>query len=418
MFLDFIVIFIFNLLVVTINFAHIPNGISQQARRSYHGSPPLSDKGFNAAVADELHGYECRRIHIEVANYNGGKSISSPHENLKPNQFTPSYESQTVKFLPNLVIAEARHALFNLLEELQEGLVVKLLLPTEPTTPSIMSDVLGLRGTSMSDCRLNLESIVEVDCWQETRPLLQRFKNLYMCNEANQLYENIKSPDSVMHFSDTANSLDQSFINNFYGVTKIDLNYDLSTKFDARYIVQPRVAVFPHMFDQDSNFGNSLQPISPICSREDVTSVQLLHLRVHLDPCLESNQRKLGFDTKSCRISLHVDYAIKIPASQKVLSKCENDQGEESFTLGTASIASVPYMPRTTLLSPQSNFLPLMTIDTFAEYPLTATITTTSLLESKINPVKFDFLISLDYEFILSELMQLISMELRKIPVS
>jgi hypothetical protein len=69
------------------------------------------------------------------------------------------------------------------------------------------------------------------------------------------------------------------------------------------------------------------------------------------------------------------------------------------------AITSVPYLPR---------------ID--AEYPLTATISTTSSKISRfkfeMNPVNFDFSIFLDYDFILSELMRIISIELRRTPLS
>lgn len=330
-----------------------------------------------------------------------------PQEYFKSNDFIPSTDAQTQDSLPNTMISEARCKLFNLLEELQEGLVVKLLLPTEPTTPSLMSDVLGYRGISTGDCRVSLESNVELDCWQETRPSLQRFKKLYMINESNYFYETVKSPDSVAHLNVNIYSHDQSLMNDCYNIPKNDQNYDQSTRSDARYMTQPRVTVFSNMFNQDSFIGNSLQPISPICSREDVTSVQLLHLRVYLDPHSKVNQQKVDInnDMKSCGISLVVEYAIKIPDSQRTKSNSQNfgDQEDESFTFGSATITSVPYLPR---------------IDSFVEYPLTATFSTVSPLKFEMNSVKFDFLISLDYDFILSELMQIISFELRRIPLS
>jgi hypothetical protein len=382
---------------------------SQHARRSCHGSPLLSHWDQNAAAANQFHGCRCQRIQIEVSNFNGGSSM--PQEIFKPNDVSLPTEVETHVFLPNAVISEARHELLNLLEELQEGLVVKLLLPTEPTTPSMLSDMLVYKGSSIGDCRVNFEANVEVDCWQETRPLLQRFKKLYVLNESNHFYETIKSPDSVANFDDSIYSPEQSSINNRYCIPKSDQNYDLSTRIDTRYIPNPRVALFPSIFDQDPFIGNSLQPISPICSREDVTSVQLLHIRVFLDPHLKMNQR--NFDTnsdsdmKSCGISLNIEYAIKIPDSQKTKPISQNfcEQEDESLTFGSVAITSVPYLPR---------------ID--AEYPLTATISTTSSKISRfkfeMNPVNFDFSIFLDYDFILSELMRIISIELRRTPLS
>ena len=328
-----------------------------------------------------------------------------PQEFYKPNDFVPSAEVHDL--LPSAVISEARFKLLNLLEELQEGLVVKLLLPTEPTTPSLMSDTLNYRGTSIIDCRLNLEANVEVDCWQETRPLMQRLKKLHMFNESNHFYDTVKSPDSVAHFNDNMCYLDQSLINNCYCVPKSDQNYDLPARIDARYIPQPRVTVFPNIFEQDSFISNSLQPISPICSREDVTSVQLLHLRVFIDPHTKSSPQRLDISNniKSSGISLVIEYAIKIPDSQMTKPNSQNfcNQEDESFTFGSATITSVPYLPR---------------IDAFAEFPLTATISTTSRWRFEMNPVKFDLLLFLDYDFILSELMQIISIELRKIPLT
>jgi hypothetical protein len=369
----------------------------------------LSHWDQNAAAAKQFHGYRCQRIQIEVSNFNGGCSM--PQEILKPNDVSLPTEVETQVFLPNAVISEARHELFNLLEELQEGLVVKLLLPTEPTTPSMLSDMLGYKGTSTGDCRVNFEANVEVDCWQETRPLLQRFKKLYMLNESNHFYETIKSPDSVANFNDSIYSLEQSSINNRCCIPKSDQNFDLSTRIDTRHIPHPRVALFSSIFDQDPFIANSLQPISPICSREDVTSVQLLHIIVYLDPHLKMNQR--NFDTnsdsdmKSCGISLIIEYAIKTPDSQKTKPISQNfcEQEDESLTFGSVAVTSVPYLPR---------------ID--AEYPLTATISTSSSKISRFkfekNPVNFDFSIFLDYDFILSELMRIISIELRRTPLS
>jgi hypothetical protein len=403
--------FTYRIVLLRLKFLHVflkfikPCFTSQYARRSYHGSPQSSHRNQNTAAANEFDGYRCQRIQIEVCNFNGGSSM--PREIIKPSEFFLSTEVDTHEFLPIAVISEARHELFNLLEELQEGLVVKLLLPTEPTTPSLMSDMLGNRGTSTGDCRVNFEANLELDCWQETRPLQQRVKKLYMFNESNHFYEAIKSPDSVAHFDDSLYSLEQSSINNRYCIPKSDQNYDLSTRIDARYTPHPRVAVFPNTFDQDSLIGNSLQPISPICSREDVTSVQLLHLRVYLDPHLEINQKSFDTNTgtKSCGISLVIEYGIKTPDSQKTKPGSQNycDQEDESFTFGSVAIKSVPYLPR---------------ID---GYPLTATISTSSnisRLKFEINPVNFNFSIFLDYDFILSELMRIISFELRRAPLS
>lgn len=122
---------------------------------------------MEAAEFGQPYGYECAKFRLIVSNYNGATPLSPilhrvPSESIL--KFIPNYSRNNLR---DAAALEARSALSILLYELQEGLVVKLLLPTEPTTPAPPVSISASRRSSMSDNRsVTLAVTPHQDCWQ------------------------------------------------------------------------------------------------------------------------------------------------------------------------------------------------------------------------------------------------------------
>jgi hypothetical protein len=310
--------------------------------------------------------YECNKFDLHITNCSDVSPLSPLHKALQ----LASTLTQT-KFSINSidlsdVFIQAKETLSMLFNELQEGLVTKLLLPTEPVSPA--SPIKPLMEANRGDSRmiflLNRAS-KEQDCWHDSKLVPQcckpvtSFDNSMPCNGS---YD--ESPNTVVCSHEP--QLYSSYSN-------------LPSYF-------PRNTTMMH--------DNNLQPISPICGNEDVTSVHLRRIQVYIEPPLQKFLEEKSF-TGCFPLIVIVDYAIKIQ-NKTSASNSSKDIPEDFFNVGSAKIScpSSVHMPQ---LSPKV----LM-----GEIILTSS--------SKTAVIKtFEIIATLDYDFIITELMRVISLHLR-----
>lgn len=144
----------------------------------------------------------------------------------------------------------------------QEELVLKLLLPTEPSSPS--------PNNSFGENRILIpfSSTKQNNC-EESRPLLQGFKRLF--NFSNPALDCVQEPHSNVN-SQNANPQREKVL---FHPFSCSIENDNQENFPL-----PRVII-----DKGNDYNSillmeSLLPISPICGNEDITSVQLDRLQV------------------------------------------------------------------------------------------------------------------------------------------
>lgn len=207
----------------------------------------------------ESHDCECRRFYINVSNFTG----TLPALRLNGNHYT-----------------EARSNLQIILNELQEGLVLKLLLPTEPPSPSPMinnyslcdnwttPDVKVLNGRNRAMIPLN--SIQQFN-GEEPRPLLQGFKRLFSFSNSalHRVDEPLLGSNSLQVYP---HQIDE--VPNHPFSCRIENSSD--NHCNQEDLPLPSVTIFK----RNEIFMETLLPISPICGPDDVTSVQLDRLCV------------------------------------------------------------------------------------------------------------------------------------------
>ena len=322
-----------------------------------------------------------------------------------------------------LLIVDAQVELSLFLEELQEGLVVKLLLPTEPTTPTPPPlDIFTSTEICEPNNRFFLGAIRQKECSPEAQPILQRFKNLLAYTEPSYYGDLINSPDTVAYTNDQTYSPTYPSTSSFFFSEGVSIPKKLY-RYDA-VAIKPfqtfqQAFIFNNNFN-DSQFGENLQPISPICSREDVTSVQLLAIRMGLTPLsISSFDHESSFGSKRTEyypVTLVVDYAINLRCSQdyQILNAATQSMatsaangGDDTYIFGSATITSASYPDKPTL----SVTTPLL------EKSLSASIV---VLRSELGIVlrKCEVSINLDYEYILTELVKVIRGALHDLPTT
>ena len=380
-------------------------------------------------------GFECRNMSLVVSNY-GGTTPLSPAYTLHVLTSSGSSLRQASQngfsdnYIRDVAAAEARSALSILLYELQEGLVVKLLLPTEPTTPAPPFSISASRRSSKSDNRISYLTVANPqDCWQESRPLLQRFKKLFNFGDVALSSEcPVTSPDTVTHADEEYSPSLQASAYNTFHTAKLFPPSKYTEICGTQFNKNSCVVTVPKVcdgYDDESRVSDSLQPISPICNMEDVTSVQLLLIRIHLDAPLHSQSTLHGAETvENFSVVVTIDYAIKIQGNQETRtqettnesswSSTEGDKGD-THTFGCARIVSAPYSRQS---NPLGSIPPLMpaTASSIME-PLGAAITVSQYQQSTgLRP--YDAVIQLDYEYLLTELMRIVSCALRRMSYS
>lgn len=359
---------------------------------------------------------ECRRLQIVVSNC---ASIST----LGASKYLP-FDHMTTTSRSDSLIFDAQNELSIFLEELQEGLVVKLLLPTEPTTPTPHLDIF----TSRDSCKQNNRFFVrQEECMQETQPILQRFKNLLAYAEPSHYQDQINSPDTVAYTNDQVYSPIYPSTSTYCypdgaSIPRKVYRYDVVARnsyFEPFQLAFPFLSNFP-----ESQFGDNLQPISPICTRDDVTSVQLLSIRMCLSPLsLPSNSHEKIFgleETEYYPVTLIVDYAINLKgdhdfqmmnAVTQPIATSDTNCEENPYIFGSATITSTSYSDTLSLQLPPRVIEPLL------ERTLSASIV---VLRSELGKVlrKCEVAINLDYEYILTELIKVIRSALSNLPAT
>lgn len=319
------------------------------------------------------------------------------------------------------VINEARKELCYLLEELQEGLVVKLLLPTEPTTPTAVTEFASsldhvkyehtMKPCSTSTSTSTSTSFFQGNIGHENRPLLERFKKLFNYSDLAGHTDQLNSPDTVTHINDVCSPVLKERTER---TDSRDVHaYNVMDTFDVQYSL-PQVIIGPYLFDDDIG-GINLQPISPICSREDVTSVQLLNLRILLDPQTDPPHFPFKSDASSetFGISLMVDYAIKMQENENSKYTCDSSVGDDknySHLFGSVKVASMTHLPEHSY----DDVLHVNCSDSSADQTLSATITEIAM-EIGVLHARYELIIQLDFDYILNKLMQTVGAALRKI---
>ena len=373
--------------------------------------PLVADSAHYSRFAD----CDCRRLRIVVSNC---ASLSM----LGESQYLP-FDLTTTTSRSNSLIFDAQNELSIFLEELQEGLVVKLLLPTEPTTPASPLDIFTSRESYRQNNRDFVGAMRQEECMQETKPILQRFKNLLAYAEPSHYQDQINSPDTVAYTNDQAYSpINPSTSTLFYpdgvSIPKKVSRYDArNSNFEPFQLAFPFLSYFP-----ESQFGDNLQPISPICTREDVTSVQLLSIRMCLNPLFLpsiSHEKIFGSEeTEYYPVSLIVDYAINLKgghdyqimnaAAQPIATSVTNCE-ENPYIFGSATITLTSYSDTLSLQLPPRVIGPLL------QKTLSAS---KILLRSEQGKVlrKCEVAINLDYEYILTELVKVIRSALNNLP--
>ena len=362
---------------------------------------------------------ECRRLQIIVSNC---ASIST----LGASEYLP-FDLMTTTSRSDSLIFDAQNELSIFLEELQEGLVVKLLLPTEPTTPTAHLDIFTSRESCKQNNRFFVGAMRQEECMQETQPILQRFKNLLAYAEPSHYQDQINSPDTVAYTNDQVYSPIYPSTSTYcypdgVSIPKKVYRYDVVARnsyFEPFQLAFPFLSNFP-----DSQFGDNLQPISPICTRDDVTSVQLLSIRMCLSPLsLPSNSHEKIFgseETEYYPVTLIVDYAINLKGghdyqmmnavTQPIATSVTNCE-ENPYIFGSATITSTSYSDTLSLQLPPRVIEPLL------ERTLSASIV---ILRSELGKVlrKCEVAINLDYEYILTELVKVIRSALNNLPAT
>ena len=407
-----------------------PVDLFQEARRFCHGVPLLKPDFNESPEAGYAYGYECKKFQLNIINYTGtSPSLSTPstaHSTSTDclSKLIPRRLCDTRSYLRDVIASEARLLLSALLHELQEGLVVKLLLPTEPTTPALPTSISVSRINSRTDNRASfLAATSQQDCWQENRPLLQRFKNLFSFGDKSHTNEpQLKSPDSVAYGNDDFLSSSRTLLgNNLVTVEEIlsvKHGQNLPQNHDLNHLYPPNIVIASSAgdYDYDSQFSDGLQPISPICSGEDVTSVQLLLIRIHLDSHISSQTTSNKVDIiEYFTAAVTIDYAIKLQGSENgkqrdtgtcvesLISSVDND----SYTFKNARIASLPCQSK----SPQTPFkimaMPLDKKLPSIDERLSAAIALSTQCST------YEVAVELDFEFLLAELMTIVSNTLR-----
>ena len=402
-------------------------GKFQEARRICHGVPSIKPDFNESPEVGYAYGYECKKFQLNIINYSG--SSPSLSTNLTAYSTTtdclskliPRRLCDTRSYLRDVIASETRLLLSALLHELQEGLVVKLLLPTEPTTPAPPTSITVSRINSRTDNRaLSLAATSQQvtsqqDCWQENRPLLQRFKNLFSFSDKSLTNEpQLKSPDSVACRNEDFLSSSRSLLgNNLVSAEEI-----LSAKHsqiwpqihDSNHLYPPHIIIASNTGDYDDNSqcSDGLQPISPICSGEDVTSVQLLSIRIHLDSHTSSQTTLNKADMiEFFTAAVTIDYAIKVQGSVNGRQRDTNIEslvgGDDSYTFKKARILSLPCGSKSQHLPLKLMTMPLDAID----QTLSAAVALSTLSRT------YEVVVELDYEFLLAELMTIVSNTLR-----
>lgn len=361
-------------------------------------------------------GFECKKVKLIVAN-NSEISPIPPSPSSTPfnttgnlSKLIPRRLCDTRSYLRDVIACDARTLLSTLLTELQEGLVVKLLLPTEPTTPAPPTSITASRRNSKTDnCAPLLTVTPQQDCWQESRPLLQRFKKLFSFGDGHLPSESpSKSPDTVIRGNDDFFSPSRSSSCNYLAYIESEkLNHDTNQAYPPNIIIMSRTAAY----DDESQASGSLQPISPICSCEDVTSVQLLLIRLHLDSHTFSETVSHRRDIiEHYTVAVTIDYAIKVQGGDynKQKNPCTESPtgstGGDSYTFGSARIISPPHQSK--MEDELGSKLPP------TDKQLTAAIALSSS-ERMVQSCTYEIEIQLDYEFLLTELMTVVSNKLR-----
>ena len=360
-------------------------------------------------------GYDCQKIKIQITNFNTGADTNSANYTV----FKSVNRSSVNVPLSDTVISDARKELCYLLEELQEGLVVKLLLPTEPTTPTAMNDFAStldhvkydytMKPFSTSASTSTSTSLFQQgNLGPENRPLLQRFKKLFNYTDLAG-YTDQNSPDTVTHITDVCSPVLKE------RTDSRDIHtYNLMDTFDVQYSL-PQVIIGPYAFDDYTVGGVNLQPISPICSREDVTSVQLLNLRILLDPQTDPPLRfpaKSDASSETFGITLMVDYAIRMQENEISKFHCDNACGDKNYShlFGSVKIASMTHLLERSF----DEVLRVDCSDISTDQTLSATITEIAM-EIGVSHAKYELIIQLDFDYILNKLMQTVGAALRKI---
>ena len=359
---------------------------------------------------------ECRSLQIVVSNCTSVSSLGAP-QHLHSDPMTSITRS-------DLLILDAQNELSLFLEELQDGLVVKLLLPTEPTTPTPFVDTFTSKEIWKTNNQFFLGATRQEDCPQETQPILQRFKNLLAYTAPSYYDDPINSPDTVAYTSDyspTYPSTSAFFFPEGVSIPKKHYRYEAVALKPFGQFQQASSCNF-NIYESQS--GEKLQPISPICSREDVTSVQLLSVRMCINPLsppLSGHEEMFDSEkTEYYPVTLVVDYAINLKggqdyqilndATQSMSTSVANDE-DNCYIFGTATIKSASYSDTSTVLSPLSVTRPHL------EETILASIV---VLRSELGMVlrKCEVAINLDYEYILTELVKVIRDALHDIPTN
>lgn len=200
----------------------------------------------------EPYACECCGFHISVNNFTGT---------------LPSF-----LLLNGHHFNEARSTLQILLHQLQEELVLKLLLPTEPPTPSPMTSFNGL-GEIRSFIPFN--STKQHNC-DESRPLLEGFKRLFNFN--NSALDGVQEPHSKSNSQNVHPiQIDEVSFHPF----SCSIENSRISQDNQENSPLPRVMI-DRRNDYDSVISmESLLPMSPIGDGiDDLTSVQLDRLQV------------------------------------------------------------------------------------------------------------------------------------------